>query len=132
MEDKLWTWLFKWQDHLRLQDWDITIQWVDELKDGDQTYLGRCDYHTEHNLAVIRFLSEAGYIRYKEEEGDLAVPPYDPEATVLHELLHLRFPCINDDKNATHASLMELGLNRVVAVLMRLSRISEQDAISRA
>lgn len=123
MEIDLNRYLSYWQPRLRLMDWDISIRYVDELERDGEAMLGTCDYDNDHGYAQIRVLSFEGYNELAEKVDDLVVEPYNPEQTVVHELLHLRFPCIDDGKDPCHLSMMELGLNRVATLLVEQRRL---------
>ena len=67
-----------WQKRLRLQNWNIKITFEDNLSG---TAIGECDPHCEFLDAKVRIRAN--------------LPESEIELTVIHELLHLRFPHVN-------------------------------------
>ncbi len=74
-------WLAKWQATLRLKDWDVKAELVDRLLiEGND---GACNHELKLRQAVI-------YVASKKGRPDF-VKPFDPENTLVHELIHLIF-----------------------------------------
>lgn len=65
-----------WQKRLRLQDWEISIEFTDAFN-GTATY-GECSTSPPFMQAAIKVRSD--------------LKPKAVEETVVHELLHVRFP----------------------------------------
>lgn len=76
----------KWQRRLRLLDWDITAQYVDE-PDEDEQWVGNCQCDRNRQRARIRIV-EPGHEGW--EPGEMGVDFGSVEAVLLHELLHVR------------------------------------------
>ena len=109
-----------WKTRLGLDDWDIQISEDNSLPSEEgQVVLGQVHYDMAHARAVIHLLSGDGY---ETSPADNLTPPYDPEMSLVHELLHLRFPGITDKAGETRRMLMELGINRVAEALVDFSR----------
>ena len=79
----------EWQKRLKLQDWKISIGWVDLafLKEitGTDNPCGACENFTEAKEAKIWMLKPEEW----GEEADARERDY--ENTIVHELLHCHF-----------------------------------------
>lgn len=72
-----------WQKRLRLQDWDITVDFVPS---------GTLSGPATHADIVWKIHSKSARIRLVESADMLANDPqYDQEDSLVHELLHLHF-----------------------------------------
>lgn len=73
-----------WQPRLNLSDWDISVEWAgygDTYIDDSSgcNRLNRC-----YRQSRIFILREEDFEKHRSEY----VRPYDPERTLIHELLH--------------------------------------------
>lgn len=73
----------KWQTRLRLQDWDIKIQFKRAYDLGADKE-GECAFVISQKIAVISILDPMDYNPAVSWEQNI-------EQTVVHELLHLHF-----------------------------------------
>lgn len=72
-----------WQERLRLQDWDVDLRVVRQWEVPNS--FGTCSTHREKRHALIKVLDTV-------DDGDPAdTEEYEPERTLIHELLHLHF-----------------------------------------
>jgi hypothetical protein len=71
-----------WQKRLRLEDWDITVKWTTFKELEDDSALGDVVTVPEKRYAQIRILNE---------EEAKTLEHFDPERTIIHELLHCYF-----------------------------------------
>lgn len=76
----LYSALKKWQKKLRLQDWDITVEWVDD--EELDTDLGEVNVFMEKRMAKIK-------ISRLNPEREYGWSGWDPERTLVHELVHI-------------------------------------------
>ncbi|MCO7125105.1 hypothetical protein NIE88_04865 [Sporolactobacillus shoreicorticis] len=81
-----------WQERLRLRDWDITAKIVPLSKMDHRDEAGKCEWNLESRFALIYVLSLDDY----QNVGSPMA--YDMEQTLVHELLHLHFAPMDDDK----------------------------------
>lgn len=100
-----------WKRQLRLEDWDITI----EVPAHDPKGYAEVTRHQCLNAAhmVVR--------------NPYMVPPAslannDLEVTVVHEMLHIRFPNVDFPRNSADDNLFELGIERTAQALVALNR----------
>jgi hypothetical protein len=85
-----------WQEKLHLEDWNVTIEVVDDHALGGQS-MGDIHWDLTSKKASIRILRERDY--------DLPArkAQLDQQATIIHELVHLRHAS-NQDLNGTDES----------------------------
>lgn len=103
-----------WQRVLRLQDWDVALDFAAPKDFSDRTNLGDNSRQPQYRRALIRLLDPA------LDEG--AEPfhthfPYDPEQILLHELLHCIVPSDSDD-----ADEAEYAVDTLASAFLRLER----------
>lgn len=104
--------LKKWQKRLRLEDWEIQTHWVepDEL-DGD---LGEVFVFPEKRKANIKIARE-------KKDFDYSWCPWDPERTLVHELLHIYFEPLAP-KNKHSKILTEQAVHTLSVALLEEHR----------
>lgn len=90
----------KWQKRLRIQDWEIEVYLVDHLKMPD--LMGHCANKPSLMCATIKVADD--------------VPEDEMEQTLLHELLHVRFPLSNRD--SVDDLMFEQGIEQTAWALM--------------
>src|SRR5574343_330110 len=97
----------EWVKILRLQDWDIDVRFAESPTELEQTCFGRTRGEFKYKKAfIIINKPEWVYAEYG--------PSTNEEITLIHELLHLRFPIMIGD-NAD-----EEGIERVAEALYNL------------
>lgn len=107
-------WLYKWQSILRLQDWDVKIEFARSFEMETVRRAGEVSYVCEKKTAVIKILVPQDYptdIRWKQ----------DIEQTVVHELLHLHFSW-TDDLTGLANTGMEQAINCIALALVARDR----------
>ncbi len=107
----------KWQPRLKLQDWDITAVFV-PVNELDTNADANVRYDLNHSAALIRIL--------KPEHVELSGPrlhDYDPEYSVLHELVHLRLADISSSEESGY--LEERAVNAITRALLDLDQGQE-------
>lgn len=72
----------QWQRHLRLMDWEVSVEVV-RWHQLEEDTRGNCAMTVERKAAQITILNP--------EDWRPDSPLYDPEQTLVHELLHLHF-----------------------------------------
>ena len=70
----------KWQKILRLQDWEVTIDFYRAREFSNSDALGECTFNINSREGFIKILNPTDY------DGE-----YNLEWIVVHELLHLHF-----------------------------------------
>lgn len=78
-----------WTDVLGLQEWDITL--VTDCSPNDMTLsevAGETEWNDTLRTAVIRIIDQKDW-------GERVVP-FNPEKTLVHELLHLKFSALDE------------------------------------
>lgn len=102
--------LTQWQAILRLQDWDITVQYARSLEMGDSE--GKIETTLPRKAALISILDPCDW-----QEPTVQ----DVEQTLVHELLHIhtaQWP--SDGESACLAE--EQGVDAIAGALIRLQR----------
>lgn len=79
-----------WQQRLRLQDWDLDVNYVRGYDMSDRLSYGEIDVFQEKKFAKIDLLT-AGDAFPGGYHG------YDLERTLVHELLHIHLAPLRDD-----------------------------------
>ncbi len=114
-QSQLDRWLVIWQERLRLLDWDIKIKAVKAYKLGDEN-LGNTSWSLSKRKAVLQVLLP----EHHEPSEDF---PYDPEKTVIHELLHVCFaPFDNHKEDTLEGKTMEWAIEAISEALVSLDR----------
>jgi hypothetical protein len=100
-----------WQKQLRLEDWDVTID-VPAHDPGGYAYVKRSE---SYQIARIT-------LRNPDMKDPSSLPQNDLEITLVHELLHLRFPNVQFAQDTMDDKIHELGIERTAIALVHLSR----------
>ena len=105
----------EFQPILRLQDWDISVQFVDQ--DTMKHANGRCEYSTGYKSALIKIPSPETY-----DTDQTPFPQQDMRHALLHELMHLHFSIVDAHipENSVDQQLYEQGINAIASVLSEL------------
>ncbi len=99
-----------WQRQLRLQDWDVRTSVVRYHDMG--VALGRCRSKVHGRDAIIEITCRADlHSDASEEDRDL-------EVTLVHELLHLKFPPVSRHQSEA----LEQAIEATARALVRLDR----------
>lgn len=119
---KLKAMLEQWQKRLRMQDWDIQIshkRWREMQGDSGTVPWGRAMFNRQHADAEIEILHPDDYEQCTDPNhckrthgGD------DIEVTVVHELLHIKFPGIQERDGKRCTDDEELAINQVANALV--------------
>lgn len=105
--------LIEWQRLLRLQDWDIKINFIHHHK-LELGGFGEIDWSLHKKIATLDLV-------YPEELSDNL--RYNPEKTLVHELLHLHFSVIyHTKKDSPEDKLHEAAIDQVARALIKLRR----------
>ena len=78
-----------WQSALRLKDWDITAEIVRRHKMSNRTHFGEVSWNLSRMSAKILISDEI-------DTGESDDIPFDPEQTLVHELVHLHVAKIGE------------------------------------
>lgn len=115
--------LYFWQRVLRLQDWQITAHFVDSQE--IQGNRGHSHVHEDSMQCVIRILRPEGLdqtSRFYKDFGDT----YDPELTLIHELLHIPLHMVFREEPGEHETAMqEQAIERIAGALYSLKKRAE-------
>jgi hypothetical protein len=74
-----------WQERLRLQDWQITVEYVRE-RTLDHAWGDLNRRHENHRMANIRITDPASFFA-EDFQGNEVIS--DPEYILVHELIHV-------------------------------------------
>lgn len=102
----------EWQEILGLLHWNIEVKTVQGVEINDNC--GQNDYS---------FVDENALIRIKTIEDYHGYFPYDAEAVLVHELLHIVF----DFSCASNNSYYEQAISRLARILVSLKRRLENE-----
>lgn len=101
----------KWQEILRLQDWDVKVAVCRSrdfvVKEGQ----GECSWVLPAKRAVIKLLDPVDYPEVRWEQ--------DHERTLVHELLHLHMVPFKPDSDTLENDMMEQAICAISEALIR-------------
>lgn len=106
-----------WQKKLRLQDWKIVVK-IARHNQIDFESWARVEYCRSHKQATIYILDPTDDIYHRMVEEF----PYDPEVSLVHELLHLHFESYDPPANSEEFMQLEIGLNLISEALVQLRK----------
>ncbi len=108
------TFLAEWQKILRLQDWEITVQFVRGHEiDGDQAWIS---HEENHKRATIRLRDPVDLISKDWSEDS-------PETSLVHELLHLHIlPFGRTEPRTRDRVCVEQAIELITGALIGLKR----------
>ncbi len=109
----------EWQTTLGLRDWQVDVAWARTAEFGDLYTHGRCYWQDTARVARIRILSPV------DVAAD-AMPPYDPERILVHELLHLHFAEFAAEEETPAANAQERAIHALSVALVTLARGNEE------
>ena len=126
-QPELEAYIAKWQKILNIEQWVVHSKLLPTHQMDSLDHFGYIVVYAAHEIAEIQIITPDTY--------DWIGKPYDMEAIVLHELLHIVMgtePVIyqNDQKYEREMAIaFELGLNRTRDALLRLDRKSRRQKI---
>lgn len=98
----------KWQELLRLQDWDIYIAFVD--KDTlDRGQVASSTVYMLRKKAYLRFV-------HPDQFGEASLVPEDLEQSVVHELLHIPLNAMEVANETLHEQFVDQMANLLVGL----------------
>lgn len=109
--------LRKWQERLRLEDWDLTLRWA--RKDEEEACWGLMIPDTHAKAATIVL------VRPSHPAWGTGDHPRDPEATIVHELMHLPMTAFKTRAGSLEEVAEENIVNQVSRLLIALDRRDE-------
>ncbi|BDA74379.1 hypothetical protein CAL7716_085450 [Calothrix sp. PCC 7716] len=109
-QEKLNELLHAWQLRLGLRDWDISAKLCHAYEMSN--CWGEISWNLHEKIADIK-------VRYPGESPSHAMRPYDLEATLIHELLHIHFAPFDEVNNLAE----EQAINALSKALVNLGRI---------
>lgn len=114
--DQLRERLAYWQRVLRLQDWDIEVRVVPQhhIDPDSPKATGRNKFHPVYRTSLILVADPATCV--SDHEAAFA-RSYDPEQTLLHELVHLLMPHVKESTDEA-----EYSVEAIANALLRLER----------
>ena len=101
----------KWQKILRLQDWEVTIDFYRAREFSNSDALGECTFNVNSREGFIKILHPTDY------DGE-----YNLEWIVVHELLHLHFADWTAKNNYECPVSGEQAIDSIAQTLTRLSK----------
>jgi hypothetical protein len=101
----------KWQKILRLQDWEVDINFYRSRDFANSDAVGECTFNINARDAVIKILDPIDY------DGE-----YDLEWIVVHELLHLHFAGWTAANNYECPISAEQGIDAIAQALTKLEK----------
>lgn len=104
----------KWQKILRLQDWEVTIDYYRARDFTNADALGECTFNINSREGFIKILDPIDY------EGE-----YDLEWIVVHELLHLHFADWTAKNNYECPVSGEQAIDSIAQALTRLNKAGD-------
>ena len=104
----------KWQKILRLQDWQVDIDFYRARDFTNADALGECTFNINSREGFIKILHPTDY------DGD-----YDLEWIVVHELLHLHFADWTAKNNYECPVSGEQAIDSIAQALTRLNKAGD-------
>ena len=104
----------KWQKILRLQDWQVDIDFYRAREFTNADALGECTFNINSREGFIKILDPIDY------EGE-----YDLEWIVVHELLHLHFADWTAKNNYECPVSGEQAIDSIAQALTRLNKAGD-------
>lgn len=104
----------KWQKILRLQDWEVTIDYYRARDFTNADALGECTFNINSREGFIKILNPIDY------DGE-----YDLEWIVVHELLHLHFADWTAKNNYECPVSGEQAIDSIAQALTRLNKAGD-------
>lgn len=112
-QKQLNAWLAKWQPLLRLQEWDIVVVLRTRKQTGGAD--GLCSHTLARKHAVIQIAKKASC--------PIDIAPHDPEHTLVHELIHLKFaPFECKEEGSPIDVLQEQAIDSLATTCITLDR----------
>lgn len=121
-QEQLEEWSSWWARRLLLLHWDVTydITRLRETADGDA--MGECRYAATKHVACISLLDPIDYDPKDHWR-------YDPEAVLVHELIHLHFAeFFEEDRESPKHKAMEKAIDALARSFVSLKREYEHAA----
>jgi hypothetical protein len=105
--------LVKWQAIMRLQDWDVEIQFsrARDIGPDRAAEVERCDGKKHARISIKESI----------DWDTKCIVSQDEELSIVHELVHLYFPCI-DNFNGTDNTIYEQAVHRISSTMVKLER----------
>jgi len=110
----------KWQERLRLNDWDIKARFA--TKDEAKATWGLCTPTPNTKTAQIHIANPRWF---KESDKEIEGYLWDPEVTIVHELLHIHFAALNHAKGSHKEVIEEQIVSCIAQLLVALDRRDE-------
>lgn len=107
----------KWQERLRLLDWDIKVRWA--RKDEEERVWGEVEKDVHAKTATIAMVSP------KHPDWGKSDHPRDIETILVHELLHLHTAPFEFKLGSPHHTTEENLVNQIARLLVALDRRDE-------
>ena len=101
----------KWQKLLRLQDWEVNIDYYRAREFTNPDALGECSFNLNSREGFIKILHPTDY------DGE-----YDLEWVVVHELLHLHFADWTAKNNHECPVSGEQAIDAIAQTLSKLNK----------
>ncbi len=123
-QKKLEAALTKWQQRLRVQDWNITVSLERRTDFQDFNCYAEIDYFTPNKSATIKILDPIDIV---DEHHETPLAQYDWERSLIHELIHLLLlwiPKTDSDKSEVFDCHVdeELTINILSQALIKMDR----------
>lgn len=108
-----------WQRTLRLMDWDVIVKYASPGEFVNERVLGECWRNSPRKHAKILLLNPIYY------EGDEKYNwmPYDVEATIVHELIHLHAWFLEGEAGTIELKIEEQMVECLATAFVSLYRV---------
>jgi hypothetical protein len=121
VEEELAERLSFWQCRLRIQDWQIRLQYKRGWEMDPAHNLGELHWHSNGMRAVVSILDPQD-----RHEGALGFVQADPEETLIHELLHIMLLPLGTSPDTPEGRGEEQAVSRLAEALLALARQVER------
>ena len=116
-QDKLEALCREWQFRLGLTEWKVQVKLRRHYEMSEKGSWGECEWNAVRRTARISILDPA-------DADPNGILPYDPEETLVHELLHLHAASFagHIERDSYQYHLMEHAIDSIAAALISLKR----------
>lgn len=110
----------RWQQVLRLQDWNVLVRLVREEDMENGRCGGEVDWVLVKKCARINMLDPVDY-------GKSPWVPQDQEVDLVHELIHLHFAPLKIKDDSPEDKALEFAIEAMAQALVALDREAKHD-----
>jgi hypothetical protein len=105
-----------WQKVLRLQDWDVLVEYKRHVELSESARCAETEYMWTLKCAKIALIDPV------DRDSLTWFKPVDSETSLVHELIHLHFAPFEAAKGSDQLADQELAIEMIAEALVKLDR----------